>query len=67
METTAAEKLPVVDMECCILCEVCADLAPHAFAINDAGYVDVAHLDDYSDDDIHQAVVNCPRGCIVWE
>lgn len=59
--------LPVIDMACCILCEVCVELAPHAFKINDAGYVDVLPLDDYSDKDIHEAVKNCPRHCITLE
>ncbi len=35
------EKKPVIDLDCCIECEVCIDLAPHAFEINDAGYVDI--------------------------
>ncbi|OGR10634.1 MAG: ferredoxin [Desulfobacterales bacterium RIFOXYA12_FULL_46_15] len=59
--------LPVIDMACCILCEVCAELAPHAFKINDAGYVDVLPLDNYSDEDIREAVKNCPRHCITLE
>ena len=60
-------KPPVIDMACCILCEVCVELAPHAFKINDASYVDVLPLDDYSDEDIHEAVKNCPRHCITFE
>ncbi len=58
---------PVIDMSCCVLCEICVDLAPHAFKINDAGYVDVLSLDDYSDEDIYEAVKNCPRHCITFE
>jgi ferredoxin len=54
-------------MSCCVLCEICVDLAPHAFKINDAGYVDVLSLDDYSDEDIYEAVKNCPRHCITFE
>ncbi len=58
---------PAIDLGCCILCEVCIDLAPHAFEFNDAGYVDVLPLDSYEDDDIHEAVKNCPKDCIFWE
>jgi ferredoxin len=58
---------PVIDMACCILCEVCVDLAPHAFKLNDAGYVEILPLEDYSGADIHEAVKNCPRHCITWE
>jgi len=60
-------KIPVVDLSCCILCEICVDLAPHAFAINDADFVDVLPLEDYSDQDIHEAIKNCPKDCIIWE
>nr|WP_320017068.1 ferredoxin [uncultured Desulfobacter sp.] len=62
------QKKPVIDLGCCNLCEVCIDLAPHAFKINDAGYVDVLSLDSYEDDeDILEAVKNCPQDCISWE
>lgn len=59
--------IPVLDMSECILCEVCTDLAPHAFQINDAGFVEVLPLDNYGDEDIHEAVKNCPKDCISWE
>ncbi|MBU8912000.1 MAG: ferredoxin, partial [Desulfobacterales bacterium] len=45
-------KTPVVELSSCILCEICVELAPHAFAINDAGFVEVLYLDNYSDEDI---------------
>ena len=60
-------KKPVVDMGECILCEVCIDVAPHAFQLNDLGFVEVLPLHDYSDADIHEAVKNCPKDCIAWE
>ena len=60
-------KEPVVDMAECILCEICVELAPKAFLINDAGFVEVLPLDDYSDEDIHEVVKNCPKDCITWE
>ncbi|NOX32226.1 MAG: ferredoxin [Deltaproteobacteria bacterium] len=60
-------KTPVVDLGGCILCKVCVELAPHAFQINDAGFVEVLSLDDYSDKDTLEAIKNCPRDCITWE
>ena len=51
----------------CILCEVCIDLAPHAFKINDFGFVEVLPLEDYDEEAIHEAVKNCPKDCISWE
>ena len=60
-------KVPVIEIGSCILCEICTELAPHAFQINDAGFVEVLPLDGYSDEDIHEAVKNCPKDCITWE
>lgn len=60
-------KQPMVDMAECILCEICVDQAPHAFQINDLGFVEVLPLDDYSDDEIHEAIKHCPKDCIYWE
>ena len=60
-------KIPVIDLKCCILCEICVELAPQAFQINDAGFVETLPLDDYTDEDIHEAKANCPKSCITWE
>ncbi|RLC17675.1 MAG: ferredoxin [Deltaproteobacteria bacterium] len=60
-------KTPVVDLGCCNLCEICIELAPQAFQINDAGFVEVLYLDSYLDEEIHEAVKNCPKDCISWE
>ncbi|MCK5310478.1 MAG: ferredoxin [Desulfobacteraceae bacterium] len=60
-------KVPVIDLECCILCEVCVEVAPQAFQVNDAGFVETLPLDDYTDEDIHEAIINCPKNCITME
>ncbi len=60
-------KTPCIDLGACIMCELCVDLAPQAFAVNDAGFVQVLQLDDYSDENILEAVKNCPKDCITWE
>jgi ferredoxin len=60
-------KTPVIDLSCCILCEICIELAPHAFKINDAGYIETLALNDYSDESIHEAIKNCPKDCITWD
>lgn len=67
MKVNIKMKIPVVDLGSCILCEVCTDVAPHAFKINDAGFVESLPLDDYSDEDIQEAINNCPKDCICWE
>ena len=59
--------IPTVDLAECILCEICVELAPHAFQINDADFVEVLSLEDYEDEDIHEVIKNCPKDCISWE
>ena len=39
-------KRPTIDLGSCILCEICVELAPHAFEISDSGFVQVRELDD---------------------
>jgi ferredoxin len=60
-------KTPVVDLGCCNLCEICIELAPEAFQINDSDFVEVLPLDDYSKENICEAIINCPKDCISWE
>jgi ferredoxin len=60
-------KIPAIDLGCCILCEICIELAPQAFQINDADFIEVLHLDNYFDEGIHEAIINCPKDCIFWE
>ena len=60
-------KRPVIDLGSCILCEICVEVAPHAFKINGSGFIQIRPLDDYQDENIHEAVNNCPKDCILWE
>lgn len=55
---------PVVDLSECTRCGICTELYPDIFSMNNAGYVEVAELDHYSEDDVLDAVKNCPADCI---
>lgn len=57
---------PEVELSDCILCEVCVAACPAVFSLNDAGYIEVADLDAYPEEDVNEAVKNCPVGCIYW-
>jgi ferredoxin len=58
-------KAPVIDLSECVLCGVCIDVCPSVFKMNDAGYVEVAELEDYPEEDVLSAVKHCPVSCIV--
>ena len=55
-----------VDLSDCKLCEVCVEACPGVFRINDAGYIEVADLDEYPDVEVEDAIRNCPTDCIRW-
>jgi len=59
--------VPVIDLESCIGCEICVELAPDVFQINDMGFVEVLDSADYSILEVHEAIKNCPKDCISIE
>ena len=60
-------KTPVVEPGDCILCEVCCDVCPRVFRLNDVGYIEVADLPEYPEQEVDEAIKNCPADCIGWE
>ena len=60
-------KRPIVELSECIHCEVCVTACPAAFRMNDAGFVEVIDLSAYPEDEVNEAIKNCPADCIRWE
>jgi len=60
-------KRPVVELSDCIRCEVCRECCPNVFRMNDSGFVEVANLSEYPEDEVNEAIKNCPADCIHWE
>ena len=58
---------PNIDLSDCIICEICVELCPEIFKINDVGFIEVADLKKYNTDCIKEAVQNCPKNCISFE
>ncbi len=59
-------KVPEIDLSECILCEVCREESPSVFKLNDAGYIEVSDLEVYPQDEVDDAIENCPSSCISW-
>jgi ferredoxin len=58
----------VVDWDCCIGCEACAELCPDVFAMNEdveKAYVLLAEGGDPQC--IDDAIATCPAQCIAWK
>jgi len=60
-------KIPIVDLSECILCGVCIEISPSVFKMNDTGFIEVLQSDNYPEDEVNEAIKNCPTDCIYWE
>lgn len=60
-------KEPVIDMACCILCDICTAVAPEVFVHNDLGFIEVLPGADTETEAVREAVRNCPKDCITLE
>ena len=69
-------RIPAVDRDCCIGCEVCAQICPEVFRMEE-GDDDHGHGHDHKsvvhnptgapEAKIEEAMDNCPAACIYWE
>ena len=59
-------KKPEIDIGACSLCMGCVEICPQVFRQNDAGYIEVIDLQEYSEKDIDDAIMFCPEDCISW-
>ena len=60
-------RIPVVDLAECVVCELCVEVCPEIFSLNQSGYIEVAELLVYPEDQVEEAIRNCPQDCINWE
>jgi len=60
-------KRPIVELSDCIRCEVCVAACPAVFSRNDAGYIEIVELTVYPENEVEEAIKNCPAKCICWE
>ena len=59
-------KKPLVELSDCIACGVCAEVSPEVFRLSDAGYIEIAALESYPEDEVNEAIKYCPTDCISW-
>ncbi len=60
-------KLPVIELDKCILCEICIDVCPGVFSMNNSGYVEVCEVKKLPLEELLDAVRNCPADCIIFD
>ena len=59
-------KIPVVELSDCIKCEICIEVCPTVFRMNEAGFIEVLDLEQYLEAQVEEAIKNCPADCISW-
>jgi ferredoxin len=60
-------KKPVVNQEECTSCGLCVDLCPGVFQMNDDELAYVVDPSGASEEEIQDAMDQCPVACIIWE
>ena len=73
--TITMSRVPAIDPDCCIGCEVCTQLCPEVFRMDeddhdhghDHGKAIVYNPDGAAEEKIEEAMDNCPAACIFWE
>lgn len=65
-------RTPAIDQDCCIGCEVCTQICPEVFSMQDS-HGDHAHEkatvhnpSGAAEEKIEVAMDNCPSACIYW-
>jgi ferredoxin len=62
------KKYPIIDIGLCSLCKGCVEVAPTVFRFNPAvGIMEVIELASYPEDQVDEAIKNCPEDCIFWQ
>jgi ferredoxin len=59
------KKIPSLDVGECSGCESCVEVCPEVFRRNpQTGLIEVMETEDYSEEEIREAIKLCPAGCI---
>ena len=59
-------KRPVVELSDCVRCEICVAVSLSVFSLNEAGFIEIAELNAYPEEEVDDAIKNCPEDCIYW-
>jgi ferredoxin len=60
-------RIPYVDKDVCISCNLCVDTVPEVFRNDDDNLAEVYDPAGASEDKIQEAIDACPVACIHWE
>ena len=58
--------IPVVDADLCTGCELCIDIAPNTFELDDEGVCTVVNPEGDDAETVQEAIDSCPVEAISW-
>ena len=58
--------IPAVDADLCTGCELCVDIAPKTFQMNDEGICGVIDATGDEEETIQEGIDSCPVEAISW-
>ena len=62
------KRYPSIDLGKCSECKGCVEVAPKVFRYNNVtGMMEIIEQDEYPEDLVEEAMMNCPEDCIVWD
>jgi ferredoxin len=56
-----------IDQEKCIGCGLCAEIVPKVFRLNGEGVVEIIDSTGDEENNIQEAISECPVECIGWK
>lgn len=56
-----------IELSECILCEVCTEVCPSVFKLNEAGFIEVVEVSEDDETAVEEAIKYCPADCIHWD
>jgi ferredoxin len=65
-EAVPMPRIPCVEQSICTGCELCEQICPEVFRMNDDGVSEVYNPQGASEDKIQEAIDSCPVQCISW-
>ena len=60
-------KIVHIELSECILCEICTEMCPSVFRLNEAGFIEICDVTEGDVAAVQEAIKYCPADCIHWD
>jgi ferredoxin len=60
-------KIVTIELSDCIFCEICTEMCPSVFRLNEAGFIEICDVTEGDVAAVQEAIKYCPTDCIYWD